>query len=272
VNNKMARAKRHYLPGHVWHITHRCHKKEFLLKFGRDRRRWLQWLFEAKKRYGICILNYMVTSNHIHLLVVDGGGREVIPRSIQLVAGRTGQEFNQRKNRKGAFWEDRYHATAVSSDHHLIECIVYIDLNMVRAGVVSHPSEWNFGGYNEIQAPRQRYALIDYQRLMDLLHISTHDDLRDSHKKWVEETIRAKNLSRNQKWSQSIAVGGQNFIEIVKEMLGIRAKGRKVVEYGAGYHLREAQVSYMSDFTFENAGLKPQNTYVWNVNSKISGG
>ena len=29
-NNRMARAKRHYLPGHVWHITHRCHKKEFL--------------------------------------------------------------------------------------------------------------------------------------------------------------------------------------------------------------------------------------------------
>jgi len=65
---QMARAKRHFLPGHVWHITHRCHKKEFLLKFARDRRRWLQWLFEAKKRYGIRILNYMVTSNHIHLL------------------------------------------------------------------------------------------------------------------------------------------------------------------------------------------------------------
>jgi hypothetical protein len=56
---QMARAKRHYLPGHVWHLTHRCHKKEFLLKFARDRRRWLQWLFEAKKRYGLCILNYI---------------------------------------------------------------------------------------------------------------------------------------------------------------------------------------------------------------------
>jgi len=22
----MARAKRHYLPGQIWHITHRCHK------------------------------------------------------------------------------------------------------------------------------------------------------------------------------------------------------------------------------------------------------
>ena len=135
----MARAKRHYLPGHVWHITHRCHKKEFLLKFARDRRRWLQWLFEAKKRYGVSILNYMVTSNHIHLLVADGGGRDVIPKSMKLAAGRTAQEYNQRKNRNGAFWEDRYHATDVSSDRHLIQCIVYIDLNMVRAGIVTHP-------------------------------------------------------------------------------------------------------------------------------------
>jgi len=77
-HGQMARAKRHFLPGHVWHITHWCHKKEFLLKFARDRRRWLQWLFEAKKRYGIRILNYMVTSNHIHLIIVDCGEREVI--------------------------------------------------------------------------------------------------------------------------------------------------------------------------------------------------
>jgi len=65
-HGQMARAKRHFLPGHVWHITHRCHKKEFLLKFARDRRRWLQWLFEAKKRYGIRILNYIVLDRKPH--------------------------------------------------------------------------------------------------------------------------------------------------------------------------------------------------------------
>jgi len=112
----------------------------------------------------------MVTSNHIHLLVVDSGGREVIPKSLQLIAGRTGQEYNQRKNRNGAFWEDRYHATAVSSDRHLVQCLVYIDLNMVRAGVVNHPSEWSFSGYNEIQKPRERYSLIDYKRLPSALN------------------------------------------------------------------------------------------------------
>ena len=85
----MARAKRHYIPGQIWHLTHRCHKRDFLLKFARDRRRWLHWLYEARKRYDLTILNYMVTSNHIHLLVVDDGPRHVIPKSIQFVAGRT---------------------------------------------------------------------------------------------------------------------------------------------------------------------------------------
>ncbi|MBN1930263.1 MAG: transposase [Desulfobacterales bacterium] len=262
----MARAKRHYLPGHVWHITHRCHKKEFLLKFARDRRRWLQWLFEAKKRYGLCVLNYMVTSNHIHLLVVDGGERKVIPKSIQLIAGRTGQEYNQRKNRNGAYWEDRYHATAVSSDRHLIECIVYIDLNMVRAGVVTHPSEWDFGGYNEIQNPRERYALIDYKRLMDLFHFSTVDQLRNSHKKWVEEILKTKNYVRESKWSQSIAVGSKSFVEGIKEKLGILVKGRKLIGSNDLYQLRELRAVYNSNFASKNIALSTDNKYFWNVN------
>jgi len=98
----MARAKRHYVPGYVWHITHRCHKREFLLKFPRDRRRWIEWLYQAKKRCsGLSVLNYMVTSNHVHLLAFDNGGRNVIPDSIKLVAGRTGQEYNVRKKEGG---------------------------------------------------------------------------------------------------------------------------------------------------------------------------
>ncbi len=78
----MTWANRHYIPGHVRHITRRRHKREFLLRFARDRRRWLQWLFEGKKRFGTCILNYAVTSNHIHLLVRDGQEGEVISQTM----------------------------------------------------------------------------------------------------------------------------------------------------------------------------------------------
>ena len=261
----MPRANRHYLLGHVWHITHRCHKREFLLKFARDRRRWLEWLFEGKKRYGSCILNYAVTSNHVHLLVRDDRRRDVIPKTIQLIAGRTGQEYNQRKNRKGAFWEDRYHATAVEAGFHLIQCMIYIDLNMVRAGVVTHPSEWPFSGYSEIQNPRQRYSLIDYGSLMDLLKIKSMDELRDAYKGWVDESLERQDRERLPRWTESIAVGSETFVENTKEKLGIRAGGRKVIGGNGACKLREPETSYNRLFAFENSDLNPQNTYYWGV-------
>ena len=52
------------------------------------------------------VVNCVVTSNHIHLLVKDTGPN-IIAQSMQLIAGRTAQEYNQRKNRQGAFWEHR---------------------------------------------------------------------------------------------------------------------------------------------------------------------
>lgn len=206
----MARAKRHFIPGYIWHLTHRCHKREFLLKFAKDRHRYLQWLYKARVRYGLTILNYMVTSNHIHLLVADDGDRGVIPNSMQLVAGRMGQEFNQRKARKGAYWEDRYHATAVESGEHLARCMVYLDTNMVRAGVVSHPSMWSFCGYNEIQEPRRKNVLIDYKRLQRLIGAGSYDELRNSHKGWVKEYLGDGTKTRQEEWTGSIAVGSNS--------------------------------------------------------------
>jgi putative transposase len=60
----MPRANRHFLTGYVWHITHRRHKKDYLLKFTRGRQSYLRWLFEAKNRFAVSVLNYIVTCNH----------------------------------------------------------------------------------------------------------------------------------------------------------------------------------------------------------------
>ena len=59
----------------------------------------MHWLFEAKKRFGLSVLNYMITLNHVHLLIKDTGPN-VIADSMQLIAGRTAQEYNQRKDRQ----------------------------------------------------------------------------------------------------------------------------------------------------------------------------
>lgn len=218
----MPRANRYHVPGYIWHITHRCHKKQFLLRFAKDRRRWLAWLFQAKKRYGFRILNYTATSNHIHLLVIEGRKPDAIPKSVQLAAGRTGQEYNLRKDRRGAFWEDRYHATAVEAGQHLIQCLVYIDLNMVRAGVVNHAAAWPHCGYYELQRDRKRGGLIDYASLMTLLKIDGLAELRNAREKWIGEMISAHKLLREKKWTESIAVGSQTFVENVKALLVFR--------------------------------------------------
>ncbi len=84
---------------------HRCHKREFLLEFGKDRRRWGHWLFGARNRHGLCVLNCTVTSNHVHL-PVPNAGRDAIPSVMRFVAGRTAQDHDQRKR---AFWERRHH-------------------------------------------------------------------------------------------------------------------------------------------------------------------
>ncbi|MCP4338070.1 MAG: transposase [Desulfobulbaceae bacterium] len=252
----MPRAHRHYIPGCVWHITHRCHKQEFLLKFNKDRRRWRHWLFEAKKRYGLCVLNYIATSNHTHMLVVDTG-EETIPRSLQLIAGRTAQEYNIRKKRKGAFWEDRYHATAVQTDQHLVKCLIYIDLNMVRAGVVRHPSQYSISGYNEIQNPSERYSVVDRKTLRELFTISDESLFQETHREWVKTELANDCARRNSLWSESIAVGDKSFIKDIQEKLASRAQGRSVLSHNGTNTLKEPEVPYGG----QKNGVSSQNTY-----------
>lgn len=244
----MARAKRHFIPGLAWHITHRCHKREFLLKFSKDRNNWLYWLFQARKKYGLGILNYTVTSNHVHLVVFDRNKPNVISNSLHLVAGRTAQEYNQRKKRSGAFWEDRYHATAVETGMHLIQCMLYIDLNMVRAGVVQSPEEWPFGGYHEIQSHRQRYNLIDYTLLMRFIGTGDRQSLKILYKKWITEALESKCLKRENRWTQSIAVGSEGYIQNIKAKLGKRARGRKIRVNQGEFELREERGCYSAYF------------------------
>lgn len=250
----MPRANRLFLPGYVWHITHRCHRREFLLKFARDRQRWRYWLFEAKKRFGLCVLNYIATSNHIHLLVLDRGKGE-IARGMQLMAGRTAQEYNQRKQRHGAYWEDRYHATAVDTEGYLARCLVYIDLNMVRAGAVFHPAQWDVCGYRERQDPPERYRIIDLPALRELLGIHDPGVLQRAHAGWIEEALKTEDCGREKIWSESLAVGSREFVARFQTELGVKGYHREILQYDDYYRLGEPPARYSSNFDAEMASL-----------------
>ena len=69
--------------------------------------------------------------------------------------------------------------------------------------------------------------------------------------------------NRDSKWTESIAVGSERFIETTKRLLGIKAKGRKIIGGEKSFELREPAVFYGGDFTPENSHLSLQNGYVW---------
>lgn len=241
----MPRAHRYFLPGHIWHITHRCHQREYLLQSEGGRRCWIRWLVEAQKRFGLCVLDYIVTSNHVHLLVKDIGN-DSIPKAMQLIAGCCAQRHNRRNMRKGSFWEGRYHATAIDREEHLARCVIYIDLNMVRAGVVNDPCDWADSGYHDIQNTAKSSGIVDVNVMGSILGIRKNRDLKKAHRKWIEDALRSNTLKREEKWTKSIAVGSKSYVESVKNALGMRSRYRRVVASLSEYELRERRNSYDS--------------------------
>ena len=66
---------------------------------------------------------------------------------------------------------------------------------------VQEEVKWPFSGYNEIQKPRRKNVLIDYERLQRLLGASTYDQLRRSHEGWIEEHLADGLKGRQSGWT-----------------------------------------------------------------------
>jgi len=231
----MPRANRYIQPGHIYHLTHRCHDRDFLLRCRLDRIEYCSRLRDAVRSHGISLFDYCVTCNHIHLLCICDRPRD-LSRFMQQLQGEFAEYYNLRKNRSGAFWGERFHCTMVDSGDYLWNCLRYIDLNMVRAGVVGHPGEWAWCGYRELMGERERYRLLDIDRLVALLSLNDRESLARIHEQRIGEAIKEGALVRERFWTESIAVGRKTFVEKIASA-NKRRKRMKIAmtDHGAWY-------------------------------------
>lgn len=218
----MPRANRYFVPGQVYHLTHRCHDRQFLLKFVRDRNAYRMKLRQAAAQFGLSLMDYCVTCNHVHLLASADDPAQ-ISLFMQRVAGEFAQSYNRRKRRSGAYWEDRFHSTMIEPGGHLERCMVYIALNMVRCGVVKHPREWPWCGYQERMGLRQRFRILDSDRVLELLGGVSEAEFRQHFEVLIHERIAKEELKREAKWTEAIAVGSERFVREIAE----RVRGRQ---------------------------------------------
>jgi putative transposase len=72
--------------------------------------------------------------------------------------------YNRRHNRRGYFWGDRFKSVIVEKGETLINCLAYIDLNPLRAGLVKRPEEyrWNSLGYHVQTNNRDKFLSTDF--------------------------------------------------------------------------------------------------------------
>jgi len=141
---------------------------------------------------------------------------------------------------------------------------------MVRAGVVSHPEQWSHGGYSEIQHPRRKNILIDYEALSRLSGFDNFESFQSAHRRWVQSALSDNETKRVDCWTQSIATGSQSFVETVKRQMRSIAIGRCVRKKVEGFEFRESQSPYKGFFDTKRAIYK-EKTYGFGMNKNKKG-
>ncbi|HEY9095449.1 MAG TPA: transposase [Hydrogenophaga sp.] len=142
----MARLPRLSVPGYPHHVIQRGNNGQAIFLADADRQRMLDLLQVHSVRNRVAIHAYVLMDNHFHLLATPDT-ETGLPTMMQAVGRSYVRYFNDRAGRTGTLWEGRYRSTVIEAERHLLACMVYIDLNPVRAGLVHAPQDFAWSSH-----------------------------------------------------------------------------------------------------------------------------
>lgn len=142
----MARLPRLTAPGYPHHLILRGNNRQAIFHDKKDRELLLQLLAEHAKKNRVAVHSYVLMDNHLHLLATPEEG-EGIPLTMQGLGRTYVRKFNQKYQRTGTLFEGRYKSSLIQTDRYLLACMVYIDLNPVRAGMVADPADYPWSSH-----------------------------------------------------------------------------------------------------------------------------
>jgi len=142
----MPRKPRMYVANVPCHIIVRGNNREVCFFTEADYLFYLNCLKNACAKYHVAVHAYVLMTNHMHLLMTpqESTGVSLVMQSI----GRCYvQHVNKRYRRCGTLFESRHKASLVQSESYLLTLYRYIELNPVRAGMVTHPGDYKWSSY-----------------------------------------------------------------------------------------------------------------------------
>ncbi|MEJ2652255.1 MAG: transposase [Gammaproteobacteria bacterium] len=158
------------------HVIQRGNNREPCIYTEADYRRYLDDLQESAVKFNCRIHAYVLMTNHVHLLatpMADYG----IAQMMQALGRRYVYYVNKTYKRTGTLWEGRYKSSLIDSDRYLLTCMRYIELNPIRANMVSHPGEYKWSSYHA-NAQGRDDALTEPHALY--LELGANPDIRQT--------------------------------------------------------------------------------------------
>lgn len=139
----MPRKVRELEDGGIYHIYNRGNNRRILYRAEKDfavfRRLWLR----AKERYDFWVYHYCWMSNHYHILLKIGRGKELgsLLHWVQLGYARY---FKKRYKISGRFFQERYRSPKIPEESYYLQCGRYIERNPVVAGITKEAVDYRY--------------------------------------------------------------------------------------------------------------------------------
>ncbi len=160
----MPRPPRIEFEGALYHVTARGVLRETIARDDYDRSRWMYYLKQAVRRFGLELHAFALMSNHYHLFLSTP--RANLGKAMQYLNGAHAMYFNTRHKRTGHLFERRYHAVLVEDEGHYLEVSRYVHLNPVRAGIVKRPEDYIWSSYPGYHRGRKTLPWLNYSQVL----------------------------------------------------------------------------------------------------------
>lgn len=130
------------IPGVAHHVTQRGNRSMDVFFSDDDREAYLEELIAMGTKYGVSYVGYCLMSNHVHLIAVPDTP-ESLGRALAWTHNRHARRINFRQGWRGHLWQSRFYSCPLD-ELHAAMALRYVELNPVRAGLVSDATEWTW--------------------------------------------------------------------------------------------------------------------------------
>ncbi len=221
----MPRKPRYLLPGVPCHIVQRGNNRQATFFCETDYRDYHECVAEAAAKYSVSVHAYVFMTNHVHLLAT-GEHKDSISRMMQSVGRKYVRYVNAAYQRSGTLFEGRFKASLIDSEHYLLSCYRYIELNPVRAGMVASPGEYPWSSYHVHAFGKKDNLVTDHEVYLRLSRDA--DQRRHAYRELFRQSLGAEQLHAFRESIQlGVPVGSARFREEIEEALGRKISYRK---------------------------------------------